>query len=303
MAMKGLTLNCMDRKQEAYEHVRLGLKKNMLSHVCWHVYGLLYRSDRDYKEAIKCYKQVLRLALFLFTWRTGLIPIHAQALKRDKDNNQILRDLSLLQIQMRENSGFAETRRQLLTLNAKNRNYWIGFAVATHYAGDRPKALLILESYEGTLERVEAPEYEHSELLLYKGQVLEEIAAKAEEAERASLLQRCLSHLDASERLVLDKVALRERRGDLLLRLARREEAELVYRELIGINSENYAYHDGLLRSRGYDDAAVTSPEQQDALLGGGRRRTPHAVHPLRTPMPLTPPHGYLGKPAQPAWP
>jgi hypothetical protein len=58
LAMKGLTLNCMERKQEAYEHVRMGLKKNMLSHVCWHVYGLLYRSDRDYKEAIKCYKQV-----------------------------------------------------------------------------------------------------------------------------------------------------------------------------------------------------------------------------------------------------
>ena len=47
LAMRGLTLNCMDRKKEAYEHVRLGLKKNMMSHVCWHVYGLLYRSDRD----------------------------------------------------------------------------------------------------------------------------------------------------------------------------------------------------------------------------------------------------------------
>ena len=74
MAMKGLTLNCMDRKQEAYEHVRLGLKKNMLSHVCWHVYGLLYRSDRDYKEAIKCYKQVLRLALFSFHLAHGPDP-------------------------------------------------------------------------------------------------------------------------------------------------------------------------------------------------------------------------------------
>lgn len=64
--------------------MRAGLKNHMLSHVCWHVYGLLYRSDRDYKEAIKCYKQ---------------------ALKRDKDNTQILRDLSLLQIQIRELAG------------------------------------------------------------------------------------------------------------------------------------------------------------------------------------------------------
>ncbi len=47
----------------------------------WHVYGLLQRSDKKYDEAIKCYRN---------------------ALKWDKDNLQILRDLSLLQIQMRD---------------------------------------------------------------------------------------------------------------------------------------------------------------------------------------------------------
>ncbi|KAL8465769.1 hypothetical protein ACS0TY_035028 [Phlomoides rotata] len=53
LSMKGLTLNCMDRKSEAYELVRLGLKNDLKSHVWWHVYGLLYRSDREYREAIK----------------------------------------------------------------------------------------------------------------------------------------------------------------------------------------------------------------------------------------------------------
>lgn len=43
LAMKGLTLNCLNRKEEAYQYVRLGLRNNMASHVCWHVYGLLYR--------------------------------------------------------------------------------------------------------------------------------------------------------------------------------------------------------------------------------------------------------------------
>lgn len=110
LSMKGLTLNCMDRKSEAYELVRLGLKVELLSqvivalhlffsyyyhrygfglilvclmqndlksHVCWHVYGLLYRSDREYREAIKCYRNALRI---------------------DPDNIEILRDLSLLQV-------------------------------------------------------------------------------------------------------------------------------------------------------------------------------------------------------------
>ena len=51
----------------------------------WHVYGLLQRSDKKYDEAIKCYRN---------------------ALKWDKDNLQILRDLSLLQVQMRDLEGY-----------------------------------------------------------------------------------------------------------------------------------------------------------------------------------------------------
>ena len=41
LAMKGLIVNCMsdDRKDEAFELVRKGLKHNLKSHVCWHVYG------------------------------------------------------------------------------------------------------------------------------------------------------------------------------------------------------------------------------------------------------------------------
>lgn len=57
--------------------VLLSLQNDLKSHVCWHVYGLLYRSDREYREAIKCYRNALRI---------------------DPDNIEILRDLSLLQV-------------------------------------------------------------------------------------------------------------------------------------------------------------------------------------------------------------
>lgn len=89
LAMKGLTLNCLGRKEEAYEHVKRGLRNDLKSHVCWHVYGILQRTDKKYDEAIKCYRN---------------------ALKWDKDNIQILRDLSLLQIQMRDLEGYRVSR-------------------------------------------------------------------------------------------------------------------------------------------------------------------------------------------------
>ena len=79
LAMKGLIMNCMNKKEEAYDLVKLGLKNDLKSHVCWHVYGLLYRSDNNYKEAIKCYLNALRI---------------------DPNNQNILKDLSLLQIQV-----------------------------------------------------------------------------------------------------------------------------------------------------------------------------------------------------------
>ena len=60
LAMKGLTLNCLGRKEEAYEYVRRGLRNDLQSHVCWHVFGLLQRSDRKYDEAIKCYRNALK---------------------------------------------------------------------------------------------------------------------------------------------------------------------------------------------------------------------------------------------------
>lgn len=235
LAMKGLTLNCLDRKKEAYEHVRLGLKKNMMSHVCWHVYGLLYRSDRDYKEAIKCYKQ---------------------ALKRDKDNGQILRDLGLLQVQMRELGGFAETRRQLLTINSKNRNNWIGFAIAHHYQGDLPMALRVLEAYESTLEDCKYPDYEHSEMLLYKNLIIQEQGND----------QATLAHLEKSEPLIVDKLSYREKRGELLRKVGRNSDAEAAYRELLTINSDNVAYHAGLLAALGYDAQGAASDTEQEKL-------------------------------------
>lgn len=55
------------------------------------MYGLLQRSDKKYDEAIKCYRN---------------------ALKWDKDNLQILRDLSLLQIQMRDLEGYRVRQRE-----------------------------------------------------------------------------------------------------------------------------------------------------------------------------------------------
>lgn len=77
--MKGLLVNCLGKKEESFELVKAGLKNDVRSHVCWHVYGLIYKADNNYKEAMKCYQN---------------------AIKRDPENQNILRDLSWMQLQV-----------------------------------------------------------------------------------------------------------------------------------------------------------------------------------------------------------
>lgn len=239
LSMKGLTLNCMDRKSEAYELVRLGLKNDLKSHVCWHVYGLLYRSDREYREAIKCYRNALRI---------------------DPDNIEILRDLSLLQAQMRDLTGFVETRQQLLTLKPNHRMNWIGFAVSHHLNSNGSKAVDILEAYEGTLEDDYPPDNErceHGEMLLYKISLLDE----------CGFLERALEELHRKESKIVDKLDFKEQQVSLLVKLGRLEEGEKMYRALLSMNPDDYRYYQGLQKCVGlYSDNGQYSSDEIDRL-------------------------------------
>ena len=249
-AMKGLILNCLGRKEEAYEHVRKGLTNDLRSHVCWHVYGLLQRSDKKYSEAIKCYRN---------------------ALKWDKDNMQILRDLSLLQIQMRDLEGYKETRHQLFQLRPTQRASWIGFAMSYHLLNDYDMALKILEEFRKT-QKKPGYDYEYSELLLYQNMVVRE----------SGNIAAALAHLDQYEGAICDKISLRETRGKYLLELGRFEEAEAVYVELLKRNPENHEYYRQL-------EVARKAETEQDKLkiYDEYREKFPRAQAPKRLPLNL----------------
>lgn len=248
LAMKGLILNCLGRKEEAYNFVRQGLRNNLKSHVCWHVFGLLQRSDKKYDEAIKCYRN---------------------ALKWDKDNLQILRDLSLLQIQMRDLDGYKETRYKLFELRPTQRASWIGYAMSFHLLQDFDKALKILEEFRKTIQKT-SYDYEYSELLLYQNLVIRE----------SKNLHEALRHLNLYEANICDKVTLQELRGELLMNLGRKEDASEVYRGLIKRNPENRNYYLKLEEALG-----LTTSEERIKLYEELKEKFPRAQVPKRLPL------------------
>ncbi|XP_049878339.1 N-alpha-acetyltransferase 15, NatA auxiliary subunit [Pectinophora gossypiella] len=253
LAMKGLTLNCLGRKDEAYEYVRRGLRNDLKSPVCWHVYGLLQRSDKKYDEAIKCYRN---------------------ALKWEKENIQILRDLSLLQIQMRDLEGYKDTRYQLFMLRPTQRASWIGFAMSYHLLGDYEMANSILDAFR--TNQMKGPyDYEHSELLLYQNMVLAE----------SGQYERALQHLQKFQAQILDKLSVKETSGEYLLKLKRYKEAEAVYEDLLKRNPENVMYYQKLIEAK-----QLSSPDEKVAFFDVYKKEYPKAIAPRRLQLTDAPP-------------
>lgn len=126
--------------------------KNLKSEICWHIYGIINRNMRNYSEAVKCYQNALRI---------------------DPNNGQILKDMSLLQVQIRDFDGLYDTRIKLLQNVPKQPANWIALAVANHLKEDYQETLKVLASFWKIAE-TELKPFEKSELYLYEAQILEE---------------------------------------------------------------------------------------------------------------------------------
>ncbi|XP_065315731.1 N-alpha-acetyltransferase 16, NatA auxiliary subunit-like [Gordionus sp. m RMFG-2023] len=214
LAMKGLLLNCLGKKEEALQNVHRGLKNDLKSYVCWHVYGMLQLFDKKYEEAIKCYRNALRI---------------------DQEQVQILKDLSKIQIHIRDIEGFRETRYKLLKLRPTQQTSWIHLALAENFSSNYEMCLKILSEFVNT-QNITSVQYENSELLKYQNFVMVQ----------AGKYQDALQHLTLKENLICDKFYILETKADLLCKLNKPEEGILVYWNLVTRNQENLSYYQGI---------------------------------------------------------
>ena len=225
--MKALIINSQGHQEEAFALAKEALKNDMKSHVCWHVYGLLWRSAKNFDEAIKAYKFALKL---------------------EPESQQIQRDLALLQIQMRDYQGYVQSRRAMLQGRPALRSNWTALAVAQHLAGELADAERTLTTYEETL-RTPPPktDSEHAEAVLYKNTIIAEMGE----------IERALEHIEAVGKSNFDRQGAMEMQATYLLKLGRKEEAEKVYREMLARNAEYRPYYDGLQAALGLDESKV----------------------------------------------
>lgn len=223
-AMKALIISNQGQQQEAFALAKIALNNNMKSHVCWHVYGLLYRAEKNFDESIKAYKFALRL---------------------DPESGPIQRDLAHLQIQMRDYQGYIQSRKSMLQQKPGFRQNWTALAIANHLAGNLEEAENVLGTYEETLKQTPPrSDMEHWEAILYKNTIIAQ----------SGNYEKALDHLEAVGKRSPDILAVLEMKADYLLKLDRKPEAEAVYATLLERNPENSGYYDGLIKSKGLLD-------------------------------------------------
>lgn len=58
--MKGLVITHMGKREEGLDLVKKGVRLDLTSHICWHVFGLIQKADKKYEEALKSYTQALK---------------------------------------------------------------------------------------------------------------------------------------------------------------------------------------------------------------------------------------------------
>lgn len=251
-AMKALILHSQGHSQEAFDLAKIALKNNMKSHVCWHVYGLLYKGEKNYEEALKAYKFALRL---------------------EPDSQPILRDLAHLQIQMRDYEGYTESRRLMLQQKPGFRQNWTALAIAHHLSGSYEDAENVLTTYEDTMKGTPTRlDMEHWEAVLYKNYIIAE----------SGNLEKALEHLEAVGRKSPDVQGVMEMKADYLLRLDKKEEAEAAYIALLNRNPENTAYFDGYIKSKGLHEA---DPSEAKKAYDEFAAKYPRSDLPRRRPL------------------
>lgn len=210
LALKGCANYQLGHKADAEPYIVKALNKGSSNYLVNHLAGIYYRNVENYTEAAKWYKA---------------------AMDNGSQNTPILRDLALLQTQIRDYKNLRDSRQKFLESQPGYRANWTAVAVAHHLNNDYDAAVRTLSKIEGIIKEhlQEQDRYEQSECVLYKNQIIAESGNFA----------RALEELEADSDEIRDRTSFLEYKAKYLLLLGKHKEASVLYRKLIQINPDN----------------------------------------------------------------
>ncbi|KAL7423428.1 hypothetical protein Q5752_001008 [Cryptotrichosporon argae] len=243
LALKALTLHSslpqpptvgsVPKAEEAEAMARTAIRKDMTSHITWHVLGILAKSRKDWDEASKAFNM---------------------ARKQDPDNIPLIRDAIALSAHTRQHQAALEARHHYVTLRPQIRASWYALMASHELVGDVDEALRVFDSVADMAKGEGGTRPERAQVHLHVVRMCVE-AGKWEQAEvrlDAAVKSKTLSLRGEASEL----------KAAILVALGRREEAEDTYRSLLEQNPDNLAYYRGFLFNKSLD---ITAPLDDDA--------------------------------------
>ncbi len=140
--MKALIMSNLGQLEEAFVLAKTALKNDMKSHVCWHVFGLLYRAEKTMREAIKAYR-------FALGWNPS---------------RSLFSAISLFFRCKCRITKVIQSRNTMLQARPSFRQNWTALAITHHLGGNLTEAENVLNTCEETLKTPPPrTDMEHSE--------------------------------------------------------------------------------------------------------------------------------------------
>lgn len=214
LALKGCINYHTGHPEDAESYILKATSKSASNYLVCHLAGIYYRAVENYVETAKWLKAANDNGL---------------------PNKPILRDLSLMQTQIRDYKNLRESRQAYLESQPGYRANWTAVAVAHHLNNDYRSAVATLSKIEGIIKEhlQESDRYEQLECVLYKNSIISESGDHA----------KALETLENDDAEIRDKLSVLEYKAKYLLLLGRPKEAATVYRRLLQRNPDNVSYY------------------------------------------------------------
>ncbi|WVR07434.1 hypothetical protein IAU60_004475 [Kwoniella sp. DSM 27419] len=245
-----LTVSSVPKKEEAEAMARLAVKKDITSHITWHVLGILAKSRKDWDEASRAF---------------------AMARKQDSDNIPLIRDSISLFTHTRQFGPAVAARHHYLLNRPQIRASWLGLMIAHQLNGDLDEALEVYNGYCGIVQKDGATGPEKSQVLLHIIRICMEAGKDQEGLDKLRQGVRDGIISPRGECTVL--------KAQMLTNLGRQEDAIQTYQELLEQNPDNLQYYRGYLSSKGL---ALESRSQILDILSGFSQTFPRSAAPRR---------------------
>ncbi|ORX38583.1 NMDA receptor-regulated protein 1-domain-containing protein [Kockovaella imperatae] len=266
IALKALTLHSslpfpmtvagLTKQEEAESLARLAVKKDITSHITWHVLGILAKTRKDWDEATRAF---------------------AMARKQDSENIPLMRDSIALYLHTRQFSQAVAARHQHLLLRPTLRSSWTSLIIAHHLNGDMTEGIEVYDQYLGIVKNDGATSSEKAQLLMHI------ITMCMEAGQWDDALRRLENGL--KDGVLSTRGQVTQLKAEILMQLGRESESEDVWRALIEQNPDNLSYYDGFLRTKGYEirkSVTLDSTSKIVSLLNSFAESYPKALAPRR---------------------